>query len=220
MTTMSLPAPTPRALIDRPVPAIQPQTSADDRIPKPLAQILDTCWKNIRRDVVVPLLHAQGVDTVFQENWDLYMRWSHVASDAVINVLSKEEILRLADEVTMAAREYFADQGSELLDPTAIKALLGGLQLKDMVRQAVAGADNDDGIPEEALEEISKLVPLLAAHELCLLSVREYLDSRNKQFRENAHVLAQWSFHYADRAYAEWGFIELDLGHSSPFTAE
>lgn len=220
MSTMTFPAPMPRAIIDQPISVIQPRPSADRAIPEPLAKILDICWENVEKDVVIPLLRASNPSEVFQENWGLFLRWSHVAAAAAINVAEMQELLDLAGASANSSRQLIEGDSGKLLEPNSAKAFLDGSEIELKVRTSVIDLVQGPELSESTMAAVSDIALLLSAHELCVVSVGQYLATGKKQYRANANVLAQWSYDYADRASGEWGFAQLDLGLASPLTSD
>ena len=204
----------------RPAPE-RPMTVPRDThgLPPQLETILKIFWDNIQPEVIVPLLEADDIASAWHVHWDAFQRWSHMASNAIINVLGERAALLLAEDAEKALRSLNADRGENLLGHTAAKAFDSALELKGLVRQSVSELFEEKETFEAAGVEFGKVEPALVALDFCAVAITEYLTKENQSYCANAKTLAIWSFHYADMAYGEWGVVEVDLGFVSPLKA-
>ena len=150
----------------------------------------------IRQEVVAPLLDSGGIFQAFEERREEYQRWQESLSgteEDLESVLAQED--RFHDALAAIIEEQRDEMGER-----AVKAVLGGINLRRIVREATL--PYRDTWPEESWHRIAHL---MASNDLCHAGILEYL-STGEGNRANIETLAGWGFQYAMDAYWDAGY--------------
>ena len=207
------------APILRPAPE-RPMTVPRDTqdLPRQLETILEIYWQNVQPNSIVPLLEADDITSAWHNNWDAFKRWSHMAGDAIINVLGERAALLLAEQSESILRNLNSDCGERLLGNGAAKSFDFALELGGSVRRSITELFEEKDAKEIAKVGLGNVPTLIQALDFCSMAVMQYLTTEDESYCVNATTLALWSYQYAEMASGEWGFVELDLGLSSTVT--
>lgn len=218
MVTLAGTVPTPRAMPERPITVPRDPKSLD--LPENLETVLAIAWASIEKDVIVPLLNAKDLTEALAQRMDTYRRWYHVATDALVSVLGEQRAMILAEDAENIMRSLNIEYGEKLLNPIATKAVAAGLALRQVIRQSVSDLLAKPELWDAASAELAKVVPAAEAHGLCLAAVLHYFQNPLDGDKSNAITLATWGYYYADMAYAELGFSQIELGMVSKLTRD
>ncbi len=194
-------------------PAIENSVGYDSAADLRLAQhsdleLLASRKEYIDRYVLVPILESDDIFAAFSDKRTEYKDWrnawvSALADEARAQNIDIESVLAMQDAQDDHLKKIFTGSHERLGEP-AVRALVGAVSLKKIVRNATM--PYSEGWPEESWRYIAHL---FASSELCMIGVLHHLATgigRN----ENVQTLADWSFIYTDDAYSEAGYYGPD----------
>lgn len=156
--------------------------------------------RRIADEILSPILSSDDITPAFQAKWPAFQQWRNAVADALAADTPQdlEAVLRQED----AAEEKLLGTFNRASDKLgqAIKPVLGGMQLRKIIRKSVL--PHLESWPENSYGIIAKR---LTQNELCVACVLHYLATGAGR-ESNAYILAVWSYHYAEHAYAEAGY--------------
>ena len=203
----------PTILWERPIrnlPLVVPRGIEREIITGRLSAFLDFAQDRIEEDCLVLLLDADGLVTALEGRRDSYSRWVSAISNVVLNDTGLESLTRLANQAESALQDLFNERAEMSLGSFASRSLNASLDLQRLVRESllemVQAAAEHPSPPSQV-----DLDTFVTARDLCSISVAHHLSTGYGR-TANAVTLASWSFHYADLASTEVGFLSLDLG--------
>lgn len=162
--------------------------------------------RRIADEILSPILNSDDITPAFQAKWPAFQQWRNAVADALVAdtpqdldaVLRQEDV---AEEKLLGAFNQASDKLGQ-----AIKPVLGGMQLRKIIRKSVL--PHLESWPENSYGIIAKR---LTQNELCLACVLHYLATGAGQ-KTNVSTLSIWGFIYAQKAYFEAGVGAGDLG--------
>ena len=194
----------------RSLPNVGPLGIDRETIPPELLAFLDFAGTKIEKELLLPLLEVNDPATVLQERWDIYVSWTTAVSNAIFGVAGLESVLRLIEQGENTLRKLFQERAEASLGRPASKLLYDALELRRLVGEALL--ETFTAAAELSASPLQgNLATLVMARDLCLTAAAYHLSTGDGK-TSNAVTLAGWSFYYADLAYAELGFLSLDLG--------
>ena len=169
--------------------------------------------RRIVDEILSPILNSDDISSAFQEKWPAFQQWRNTVADALApdSPPDLDAVFQQEDTAEEKFRGIFDNESDKL--GRAIKPLLGGIQLRKIIRESVL--PHLKSWPEDSYGIISNR---MALNELCLACVLHHLATGAGR-EANAHTLAVWSYHYADHAYAEAGYNgkgRIPLNRSEP----
>ena len=164
--------------------------------------------EDIDRNVLVPILESEDIFATFADKRTQYKDWrsawvSALAGEARAKDVDIESVMAMQDAQDDHLTKIFTGSQERLGEP-AVRALVGAVSLKKIVRNATM--PHSEGWSEESWHYIAHL---FASSEICMIGVLHHLATgigRN----ENVQTLADWSFIYAENAYSEAGYYGPD----------
>ena len=159
-----------------------------------------SCVRRIFSEIFVPILESEDPSATLQEKWTAFRELRDLAVKARLgdSVPSLDELLKGEDALEAQLLGILAD-ASEKFGEEWIRAIMGGLKLRKIVRETVL--PRFESWPEDSRGIIADR---MALNELCLGSVLYHLGTGAGR-ESSAQTLAVWSYHYADYAYVEAG---------------
>ena len=166
--------------------------------------------EEIERDIIVPILESENLADTFREKREGFVGWRAASAEArvaeaVSMGLDTTALIASEDALDEQLRNIFSGW-VELLGEPAVRALLGGLDLKKIVRKSTL--PHSEIWPDHSWLYLANR---FASHELCLIGVLHHVASGVGR-RENIETLAGWSFLYIQEAYWEAGYSGQDAG--------
>jgi hypothetical protein len=161
--------------------------------------------QRICTEIIIPILESEEPAAILLEKWIAFKELRDGAVKARLGNSDPclEDLLRGEDDLEAQLRGILAD-ASEKFGEGWIRPILGGLQLRKIVREIVL--PHIESWPEDSREIIADR---MALNELCMGCVLYHLGTDVGR-ETNAQTLAVWSYHYADYAYAEAGISGKD----------
>ena len=155
----------------------------------------------ILSEVIVPILKAVDLAGELTGRWEKFKEFRDELVQFPLGdgEFWAEDILRREDGIDAQLRAIFEGSSGEF-SKGYIRPVLGGLQLRRVVRETVL--PEVETWPDDSLEKIGGRMVL---NELCLACVLHHLAAGVGSIA-NAKFLAGWSYYYAEYAYAEAGF--------------
>lgn len=166
----------------------------------------DEIWQGIDQDVLIPILDSRDIAHTFRQLRDAYGEWRHSVINSDLGYQQPDGSVDDTISTLVAAEDELIDtwrQGFQLaartLEPAVMKALLGALDLRQIVSHSTW--PHIATWPAESWDYIEQR---MISHELCMLCVSHHVTTRTG-LRPNVQKLAIWGFKFVEEAYYEAG---------------